>query len=80
MSATSIVAMSSSPPSSTRTRYRLLSRSMSPFTASPARLTVVRDDTSHGVLRLMLDPGSYAWEFLPVPGAAFTDSGAASCH
>ena len=51
-----------------------------PFTAPPARLTVVRDDTSHGVLRLTLDPGWYAWEFLPVPGVAFTDSGAASCH
>lgn len=51
-----------------------------PFTAPPAPLTVVRDATSHGVLQLTLDPGSYAWQFLPVPGAGFTDAGSASCH
>ncbi len=43
-------------------------------------LIEVRDSASHGVLRLDLAPGSYSWEFLPVPGATFTDSGTEACH
>ncbi len=39
-----------------------------------------RDNTSHGVLRLDLAPGSYSWEFLPSAGGTFTDSGESSCH
>ncbi len=33
-----------------------------------------------GVLELRLSASSYAWEFLPVPGNSFTDSGSTSCH
>lgn len=33
----------------------------------------------HGVLRLTLSPGKYAWNFLPVPGAPPADSGWANC-
>jgi hypothetical protein len=33
-----------------------------------------------GVLKLTLSDGSYQWEFLPVPGNAFTDTGIAACH
>jgi acid phosphatase type 7 len=33
-----------------------------------------------GVLELRLGNGSYAWDFLPVPGNPFTDSGFTSCH
>ena len=33
----------------------------------------VRDDTTHGVLRLDLEEGGYAWTFVPVPGGTFTD-------
>jgi hypothetical protein len=33
-----------------------------------------------GVLRMTLHEDSYDWEFVPVPGESFTDSGAASCH
>ena len=40
----------------------------------------VHDSTSHGVLKLDLAPGSYSWEFMPVPGDTFTDSGSAACH
>lgn len=44
-------------------------------------LIEVRDNMTYGVLRLELNAGGYAWEFMPVPGAtAFTDSGAAACH
>ena len=33
-----------------------------------------------GVLKLTLYPGGYGWEFLPVAGKTFTDSGSDSCH
>jgi hypothetical protein len=40
----------------------------------------VRNATTHGVLRLTLNPDSYAWKFVPVAGKSFTDSGSRSCH
>jgi len=44
-------------------------------------LLEVRDNTTYGALRLLLQPGGYAWEFMPVPApGAFTDSGTATCH
>ena len=43
-------------------------------------LLAIRDNTSHGVLKLTLAPGSYSWQFVPVPGETFTDSGTADCH
>lgn len=33
-----------------------------------------------GVLKLILKPGSYEWEFVPVAGETFTDSGTTSCN
>ena len=33
-----------------------------------------------GVLKLALYPGGYGWEFVPVAGKTFTDSGSHSCH
>jgi hypothetical protein len=39
----------------------------------------VRNSDTHGVLKLTLYPGSYAWEFIPIAGQAFTDSGSANC-
>jgi hypothetical protein len=33
-----------------------------------------------GVLRLTLSDGSYQWEFLPIPGASFSDGGIGQCH
>ncbi|MFL5947946.1 MAG: DNRLRE domain-containing protein [Gaiellaceae bacterium] len=38
------------------------------------------DDTSFGVLRLMLLETAYAWEFEPSEGGVFTDSGTGECH
>ncbi len=35
----------------------------------------VRNSLTYGVLKLTLMPHSYAWEFLPVAGSSFTDSG-----
>ena len=35
---------------------------------------------SLGVLQLTLRSGGYDWEFVPVAGASFTDSGSGECH
>jgi len=40
----------------------------------------VRSNTAFGVLKLTLYKGGYDWEFVPVAGKQFTDSGAGSCH
>ena len=40
----------------------------------------VRDDKTYGVLKLTLSPGKYSWEFIPVPGKTFRDSGEGICH
>ena len=34
----------------------------------------------YGVLKLTLGATNYAWEFVPVAGSSFTDSGAGDCH
>ena len=33
-----------------------------------------------GVLKLTLSAGAYAWQFIPVAGKTFTDTGSGSCH
>jgi len=40
----------------------------------------VRNAETFGVLKLTLSPGKYAWEFLPVEGSVFRDSGEGVCH
>jgi acid phosphatase type 7 len=40
----------------------------------------VRNSATNGVLKLTLRDGGYAWEFVPVAGQGFTDSGTGSCH
>ena len=39
-----------------------------------------RNADTHGVLKLTLNPTSYDWQFVPVAGKTFTDSGSTSCH
>jgi acid phosphatase type 7 len=39
----------------------------------------VRNSTTWGVLKLTLHPTSYDWQFVPVAGQTFTDSGSANC-
>jgi len=41
--------------------------------------TEARQASTHGVLRLQLNEASYDWEYLPVAGESFTDSGSAAC-
>jgi hypothetical protein len=47
--------------------------------ASVAGNSEVRDTSTYGVLKLVLHPGSYDWQFVPEAGGSFTDSGTASC-
>jgi hypothetical protein len=46
---------------------------------APEPNSEVRDDTRYGVISLDLAPDGYAWQFHPVAGDTFTDSGVASC-
>ena len=39
----------------------------------------VRNNADHGVLKLTLHPQSYDWDFVPVAGGKFRDSGSAKC-
>jgi len=46
---------------------------------SKAANSEVRDRSAYGVLKLTLKPKSYDWEFVPMPGPTFRDSGSGSC-
>ena len=35
---------------------------------------------AYGVLKFTLSPGSYSWNFIPIAGTQFSDSGSAACH
>jgi hypothetical protein len=50
-----------------------------PF-GTPLAASQVRNNTAYGVLKLTLRAGSYDWEFVPVAGSTFTDSGSSNCH
>jgi hypothetical protein len=47
---------------------------------TPLPTSEVFNGTTYGVLKLTLGAGSYGWEFVPVAGASFTDSGSGTCH
>ena len=40
----------------------------------------VRSSSSHGVLKLTINATSYSWNFVPIAGKSFTDSGTTNCH
>ena len=40
----------------------------------------VRESNTFGVLKMTLRPDGYDWQFVPVAGKTFTDSGSGSCH
>jgi hypothetical protein len=40
----------------------------------------VRNSNTFGVLKLTLRATGYDWQFIPVPGKTFTDSGSGTCH
>ena len=39
----------------------------------------VRNNSTYGVLKLTLKPGTYDWEFIPMAGQKFTDAGSGTC-
>jgi hypothetical protein len=50
-----------------------------PF-GSPLAASQVRNNTTYGVLKLTLRTTSYDWQFVPIAGSSFTDSGSSNCH
>ena len=42
--------------------------------------TEVRNASTYGVLKLILGPNNYSWQFVPVAGETFNDSGGTNCH
>jgi hypothetical protein len=51
---------------------------LSSFDSNPPNLEA-RNNVSHGVLKLTLHATSYDWEFVPIAGQSFTDSGSDLC-
>jgi hypothetical protein len=45
----------------------------------PIANSLVQNDSSFGVLKLTLHPGSFDWQFMPATGS-FSDSGSRACH
>ncbi len=46
---------------------------------SPIQNSEVINNQTYGVIKLTLHPLSYGWEFIPIEGQAFTDSGSTDC-
>ena len=55
-------------------------KSLRAFRPTMVANSEVADAYAYGVLRLDLLPGRYAWRFIPVAGASFTDAGSTVCH
>ena len=49
-------------------------------TGTPRANSEVFQNDTFGVLKLTLHPTGYDWQFVPVVGKTFTDSGSAACH
>lgn len=47
---------------------------------TPLATSVVREAATFGVLKLTLRASDFDWQFLPVAGKTFSDSGSGSCH
>jgi ketosteroid isomerase-like protein len=50
-----------------------------PF-GTPKSASQVRNNTTYGVLKLTLHSTSYDWQFVPIAGSTFTDSGSDDCR
>jgi acid phosphatase type 7 len=46
----------------------------------PIANSEVHNDDTYGVLKLTLHPNGYTWQFVPVAGETFADSGSGRCH
>lgn len=47
---------------------------------TPVANSVARNANTWGVLKLTLGPGTYSWQFIPIAGQTYTDSGSGTCH
>jgi hypothetical protein len=47
---------------------------------TPIANTEAYNTDTDGVLKLTLGPGTYSWQFIPVAGMTYTDSGSGVCH
>ena len=47
---------------------------------TPIANSETHDANTHGVLKLTLGAGTYSWQFIPVAGKTYTDSGSGTCH
>lgn len=50
------------------------------FSGTPKPNSLVRNGSTYGVLRLTLHEASFDWQFVPIAGQTFTDSGTAAVH
>jgi acid phosphatase type 7 len=48
--------------------------------AAPQPNSEIRNADTFGILKLTLKPNGYDWQFIPVAGKSFTDSGSGTCH
>ena len=55
-------------------------RFLRPSTDTPEPNSEALDNTTFGILRSGCSTQSYEWEFVPVDGGTFTDSGTTGCH
>jgi Cupredoxin-like domain len=53
--------------------------SLYPFTGTAPNVEASNDRT-YGVLKMVLHPSGYEFEFVPVAGGTFTDAGSGTCH
>jgi len=53
--------------------------SLYPFTGTAPNIEASNDRT-YGVLKMVLHPNGYEFEFVPVAGGTFTDAGSGTCH
>jgi hypothetical protein len=47
---------------------------------TPLATSEARNATDYGVLKVTIHADRYSWEFVPVAGGAFADSGTTACH
>ncbi|PYP79702.1 MAG: alkaline phosphatase, partial [Gemmatimonadetes bacterium] len=50
------------------------------FKGGAAANSELRNTGTPGVLKLTLAANSYSWQFIPIAGLTFTDSGSGACH
>ncbi len=55
-------------------------KSFAGFASTPAANSEVRHNQTFGVLKFTLQAAGYTWQFVPVAGKTFTDTGSGACH